>query len=234
MLESGSLPQPQWLNLGRRSERIYSLEWLRLASESVDLQRLQGLELGFDPAQSVEFVIRFNKADWTLTEVAERLTAVDDLWALCGSAVDPHGTMVPSLNVRRISAGSPLDVFVWVGEQWGALGTGAVAALLIYVLKNPERVSEAIPRMVAGWREQWARADEAKIAQVTARKNREAFQRDADEILARLDGGPTATALSGRGTSNLELIAPDSPRIELSSEPDQSSSTDGDPELQNG
>ncbi|MBD8103862.1 MULTISPECIES: hypothetical protein [Plantibacter] len=209
MIEAGSLPEPQWLNLGRRLERIYSLEWLRLASESVDLQRLQGLELGFDPAHSVEFVLRFAKPDWTLPEIADRLAAIDDLWIVCAAALDREEGHVPSLNVRRLSAGSPLDVFVWVGEQWGALGTGAVAALLLYVLKNPEKVSEAIPRMVAGWREQWARADDARIAQITARENRRAFERDAGQILRRMNSRPTGSALSGLGTSNLELTSPD-------------------------
>jgi len=40
MIDRGTLPEPNWMQVGSRVERIYSLEWLALASESVYLTRL--------------------------------------------------------------------------------------------------------------------------------------------------------------------------------------------------
>ncbi|MGK9147187.1 hypothetical protein KXS11_06125 [Plantibacter flavus] len=207
MIETGTLPTPQWMTLGHRIERIYSIEWLRLAGEAIDVQRLAGLELGFESNESVQFVVRFNRAEWSLSDVASTLTGVNELWALCGSTLDPEAGPLPELNVRRLSAGSPMDLYAWVQAGWGALGTGVVAALFTYVIKNPDKVAEALPRMVAGWREQWTRADEARIAQLMARSRRKTFEEQARSVI-ELFPTVTATSLSGDGTSNLDLAAP--------------------------
>jgi hypothetical protein len=56
MIEIGTLPAPQWL--GRRRERVYSLEWLLLASEQLNARRLPGLESEPRQDQFVQFVLR--------------------------------------------------------------------------------------------------------------------------------------------------------------------------------
>jgi hypothetical protein len=58
MIEIGTLPAPRWINLGRRRERVYSLEWLLLASEQLNARRLPGLESEPRQDQFVQFVLR--------------------------------------------------------------------------------------------------------------------------------------------------------------------------------
>jgi hypothetical protein len=211
MIEIGTLPDPQWMTVGTRVERIYSLEWLVLASEQLNVRRLSGLEFEIAPKNTVQFALRFERTNWALSDVTKKLVALGDLWNLCAITLGPNDeTLPPSLHVRRLSAGSPLDLLAWVPENWPGLagvgGVGGVVALFIYVLKNPEKVASAIPRSIAAWREGWASADEAAIHQASARINRKRFELESARILNELDAVPSDTALSGKGTSRLEIL----------------------------
>jgi hypothetical protein len=116
----------------------------------------------------------------------------------------------PELHIRKLSAGSPLDLLAWVDQDWqGLLGAGGLVGLFLYVLKNPDKVAGAIPRAVAAWREEWALADEAAIHRALARIDRKRFKIEAKRLLSELDDVPSDTALSGRGASRLELVATD-------------------------
>lgn len=205
MIEIGTLPQPQWMTLGTRVERIYSLEWLVLASEQLNVARLSGLEFEIAPEDTVRFALRFERANWTLADVTRKLVAIDALWNLCAATLGTGDeTHLPPLHVRRLSAGSPLDLLAWVS---GGAGLGGAVALFVFVLKNPDMIAGAIPRSIAGWREGWAVADEAKVHQLTARVQRKRFEIEAARILVELDAVPSATALSGPGTGRLENVA---------------------------
>ncbi|WP_161886508.1 hypothetical protein [Marisediminicola antarctica] len=96
-----------------------------------------------------------------------------------------------------MSAGSPLDLLAIV-EQYGngLLGVGGTAALLIYVLKNPDNLAGAIPRAIAAWRGGWADADDARPRQLVARSARKRFEAEAGDILRAIDAKPSQTALS--------------------------------------
>jgi hypothetical protein len=194
------------MTLGTRVERIYSLEWLVLASEQLNVIRLSGLEFEIAPENTIQFALRFERANWTLAEITRKLVAIDALWNLCaatlGTGDEAH---LPSLHVRRLSAGSPLDLLAWVSQH--GVGVGGAAALFIYVLKNPDKVVGALPRSIAAWREGWADADDAAIHRLTARINRKRFESDAARILEDLDAVPSDTALSGPGTGKLEILA---------------------------
>jgi hypothetical protein len=211
MIEIGTLPEPQWITFGSRVERIYSLEWLMLAREQLNSRRLTGLEHAFDPTAMVQFVLRFERADWTLEEITQKLVALNELWKLCARTLSSDDDVAtPTLNVRRLSAGSPLDLLAWVSQNWGGIvGTGGLASLFIYVIRNPEKVADAIPRALAAWREQWARADDAAVRQLDARLKRRQFESDAAELLKKIGAVPSDSALSGDGTTRFEISAPD-------------------------
>jgi hypothetical protein len=219
MIESGRLPEPQWMSLGSRFERVYSIEWLLLASEQVNLLRLPGLEHLLGPEEGIQFALRFDQAEWTVDEISSRLSQVDALWRLCVDVVNPDKDMLaPELTVRRLSAGSPLDFFAWVGDFAGDAAVPAAAAtVMIYILRHPEELASAIPRAIASWRENWARADRARIEQVTARADRKLFELNAAALLGQIGETPSVTALNGPQTSNLELV--DLKAIEAESNP---------------
>ncbi|KGJ72232.1 hypothetical protein GY21_16745 [Cryobacterium roopkundense] len=209
MIESGTLPEPQWITFGSRVERVYSLEWLLLASEQLNQRRLPGMEDTFDSQNMVHLAVRFEHSDWTLDEISQKLVALNDLWKLCAATINPDQTVgLPGLTVRRLSAGSPLDLLASISLNWnGVLGTGGLAAMFIYLVRNPTKVAEAIPRAVTAWRENWAKADEAKVHQLTAKIDRKDFEQKAKICLNKIDSVPSVTALSGTGTSRLELLA---------------------------
>jgi hypothetical protein len=211
MIENGTLPEPQWITSGSKVERVYSLEWLMLAGEQLNLRRLPGLEYLFGSGRMVHFAVRFERTDWTLDEVSRKLNALVGLWSLCARTLSPDDVAdVPALNVRRLSAGSPLDLLAWADHDWGGLlGTGGVAALFIYIVKNPTKIAEAIPRVITSWRENWAKADDAAVNRLKAKINRKQFEKDAKRLLKDLDAVPSDTALSGAGTSRLELLSLD-------------------------
>lgn len=209
MIKSGALPEPQWMTLGSSVERIYSLEWLVLANEKVNVRRLSGLEYEIAPPNSVQFAIRFERTNWTLADVTRKLAALEALWNLCARSLSTDDELpTPEMHVRRLSAGSPLDLLAWVGEDWrGIAGAGGLVGLFIYILKSPDKVAGAIPRAVAAWREEWALADEAALHRASARIDLKRFDAEATRLLGELDAVPSDTALSGNGTSRLELVA---------------------------
>ena len=145
MIETGNLPEPQRITFGSRVERVYSLEWLLLAGEQLNLRRLPGLEDTFDTQKTVHLAVRFEHPEWTLEEISKKLTALNDLWRICAVTFNPDASdVVPSLTVRRLSAGSPLDLLASIDLNGnGILGTGGVAAMFIYLVRNPTKV---------GWR----------------------------------------------------------------------------------
>lgn len=208
MVESGTLPSPQWMNLGNRRERVYSLEWLLLASEQLNARRLPGLESELKQDQFVQFALRFEQTDWSVGEVARKLDAINDLWELCARTfASESGEVAPSLKVRRLSAGSPLDLLAIIQQYGnGLLGAGGVAALFMYVLKNPDKVTGAIPRAIAAWRGEWANADDARVRQLIARMDRKNFEAEARKLLKEVNARPSQTALSGDDTRSLETI----------------------------
>ena len=71
MIAIGTLPQPQWMTLGSRVERVYSLEWLVLAREQLNLLVLPGLEFEIAPENTVQFALRFDQT----TPVQRRASA---------------------------------------------------------------------------------------------------------------------------------------------------------------
>jgi len=199
--------------LGSRVERIYSLEWLLLASDNVNDLRLSGMEYLIRPTEKVQFAIRFKKELWTVDEVSDKLGAINDLWELCARTLEPNETAAPTLQVEKLSAGSPLDLFAWASQNWGGLiGTGGVASVLVFLLKHPAKVTEAIPRALAGWHEQWARAHRAEIAHLEAKADRDKFNDSAAKILKSIGAAPSDSAISGDRTMRLEIIPlPQSP-----------------------
>jgi hypothetical protein len=211
MIDSGTLPQPQWMSLGNRRERVYSLEWLMLASDQLNARRLPGLESELLQEDNLQFALRFEQDNWGVGEVARKLEAIDALWELCAETFAAEtGEVAPPLKVRRLSAGSPLDLLAVV-EQYGEglLGVGGVAALFVYVLKNPDKVTGAIPRAIAAWRTGWANADEARIRQLVARADRKQFEAEASRLLKLIDSKPSKTALSGLDARSLEAVDDD-------------------------
>ena len=89
------------MTLGAKVERIYSLEWLVLASEQLNIRRLSGLEFEIAPEDAVQFVLRFESNKWTLSEVTIKLVALEELWNLCAVALGPDDeTLPPPLHVR--------------------------------------------------------------------------------------------------------------------------------------
>lgn len=211
-IEIGLLPEPQWMSLGSRIERVYSLEWLILANEQINLQRLPGMESELDSSEAVQFALRFDQEMWTLEQLAQKFGALNSLWNACVEMLDTDGTAgAAPLNVRRISAGSPLDILAWVSQNWtGLLGAGGIATVFTFVLKHPSKVSEAIPRAIAGWWDQWGKVHDARVAHLESKVRRRQFELKAGELLRELDAVPTDLSLNGTGTSRLELIAPPS------------------------
>jgi hypothetical protein len=137
MIEIGTLPAPQWL--GRRREWVYSLEWLLLASEQLNARRLPGLESEPRQDQFVQFVLRFEQTDWGVDEVAQKLHAINNLWELCARTfVSESGEVAPPLKVRRLSAGSPLDLLGTRSSSPGsATSDRAASRRQVAVLADP-------------------------------------------------------------------------------------------------
>lgn len=211
MIDAGTLPEPGWMNLGKRDERVYSLEWLVLANQQLNGRRLSGLELHLPTAETVQLALRFDQRSWTLSEVVKKLAALEELWDLCAETVADGDELVPRIQVRRLAAGSPLDLLAWISANAGNPGTltiGAAATLFIYTLKNPDKVGEAIPRLVAAWHKSWAAADRAAIERRLARVDRRKFESEASRITHEIDAIPSSTALTGNDTTQLESVRP--------------------------
>lgn len=155
--------------------------------------------------------------------MTRKLVALEALWNLCAQTLSASDDVSPpSMNIRRLSAGSPLDLLAWASENWpGLAGAGGLVSLFIYVIKSPDKVAGAIPRFISSWRDGWADADDAAVRRVTSRANRERFEREAARHLEELSVRPSETALSGPGTRRLELenVDDDARSIETPSEP---------------
>lgn len=209
MIAAGTLPEPQWLNLGRRDERIYSLEWLALATEHLNQRRLDGLEIDhwIRPVDGLQIAVRIDRRKWSARDAGLTILALSSLWDACIRAVEPDASGdLPSLTVRRMSAGSPLDLLAWVHVGAGVVGAGGAASLFMYILKHPERVSSAIPRLVAGWRQGWAEASDAKLRLLQSRENVRRFVDEAQPALAELGSHPRQITIDGEATGNLESL----------------------------
>lgn len=204
MIAAGTLPEPQWLNLGRRDERIYSLEWLALATEHLNERRLNGLEIDhwIRPVDGLQIAVRINRPEWSARDAGLTILALSSLWDACIRAVEPDASDdLPSLAVRRMSAGSPLDLLAWVhvgAGVVGADGADGAASLFMCVLKHPERVSSAIPRLVAGWRQGWAEASDAKLRLLQSRQNVARFLEEAQPAVSELGSHPRHITIDGQ------------------------------------
>ncbi len=80
----------------------------------------------------------------------------------------------------------------------------------MYVLKHPERVSSAIPRLVAGWRQGWAEASDAKLRLLQSRQNVNRFTEEAQHALTELGSHPRQITIDGEATGNLEILGAES------------------------
>jgi hypothetical protein len=224
MIDRGTLPEPNWMQVGSRVERIYSLEWLALASESINLRRLPGLDDNFIvPPDGVQVSIRFDRTSWDAAEIVRILRGLDALWVACIRAWEPdtHPEAVPSLVIRRMSAGSPFDVLA-LAKDLGplVLGVGGAASLLRYVMKHPESVADALPRMLAAWHAGWVQVDDAKMSRMQSRANLERFVADVEAATRDIGQLPADLNVSGPDIANLESIAPASP-VGTSDTPDE-------------
>jgi len=215
MIELETLPEPQWMSLGRKVERVYTQEWLLLAMEALRDRRLLNSDLKspFVPEGYKQFAIRFNSSDWTLEEIVATLDATNHLWRLCNAAVGVDTDDVGPLRVRRLSAGSPMDILVTIREFAAAAGgPAAAAAFFIWVLKNPEKVAGALPRAIAEWREQWARVTRAGTDQRRARLERERFEEDTKVALESMKNTPSVTGLATNDPVSLTIQFDDESR----------------------
>ena len=112
MIDRGTLPEPDWIRAGTHTKRIYSLEWLALASERVNALRLPGFDRDLIvPPDGVQISLRCGRTTWDASEVVRIITGLEDLWAACVRALDPEvrAERIPNLTIRRPPAGSPLD-----------------------------------------------------------------------------------------------------------------------------
>jgi len=212
MIDRGTLPEPDWIRAGTQTERIYSLEWLALASERVNALRLPGFDRDLIvPPDGVQISLRFDRTTWNASEVVRIITGLDGLWAACVRALDPEVQTddIPSLTIRRMSAGSPFDLLAWARDIGGlAIGVGGAASLLRFILKHPDSIPEAIPRMMAAWIAGWAKVDSAKLERLQSRQNLTRFVAEAESARQRLGQVPDDVNVSGQEISNLESIAP--------------------------
>jgi hypothetical protein len=232
MIDRGTLPEPNWMQVGSRVERIYSLEWLALASESVNLRRLPGFDDNFIvPPDGVQVSIRFDRTSWDAAEIVRILSGLDALWVACIRAWEPdiHPEAVPSLVIRRMSAGSPFDVLAWAKDLGPVvLGVGGAASLLRYVMKHPESIADALPRVLAAWHAGWGRVDEAKMSRIQSRANLERFVAEVEAATRDIGQLPADLNVSGPGMANLESIAPAS-EVGASGTPDELAPGRSDP-----
>jgi hypothetical protein len=208
MIEQQTLPQPQWMALGKRVERVYTQEWLLLAMDALRERHLfdSQLKSPFVPRGYEQFAIRYPSSEWTLEEIVSTLAATNRLWQLCNSAVGGDNDELRQLPVRRLSAGSPMDILVTIQSVAHSIGgPGAAAALLIWVLKNPEKVVSAVPRAVAEWREQWTRVTRAGTNRQRAKLERTQFETEAAHALKEMKGAPTVTGLATNDPKPLAL-----------------------------
>lgn len=98
------------------------------------------------------------------------------------------------------------DVLAWVIGP--GLPIGGAAALLLFIIKNPEKLARTIPRVIAAWRNEWAKVDESKLHQLEARAALLDFEDKAANALGDLETIPSGNALSGPGTYKLEILGP--------------------------
>lgn len=212
MIDRGTLPEPDWIRAGTQTERIYSLEWLALASERVNALRLPGFDRDLIvPPDGVQISLRFDRTSWDAAEVVRIISGLENLWAACVRALDPEvrAEDIASLTIRRMSAGSPFDLLAWAHDIGGlALGVGGAASLLRFILKHPDSITEALPRMTAAWIKGWAHVDDAKVQRMQSRDNLKRFVAEAETARQQIGQVPDDINISGHGMANLESNAP--------------------------
>jgi hypothetical protein len=112
----------------------------------------------------------------------------------------------------------------------------ATAGLFLYVLKNPDRLSGALPKFIAEWHEQWARVTRAKTDRLRAKKEAYEFEVDAQADLEGMTVLPSATEFASHDSRPLELPSQEDERprrMFLTSEgPDTSADASGRPALE--
>jgi hypothetical protein len=210
MIETETLPEPQWVSVGTRVERAYTQEWLLLALNQLrdrQLPGFRGLRSPFVPEGSLQFALRFDSEHWTLSEILQTLSATDALWRLCNIAAGSTGDGIPPFNVRRLSAGSPMDLLGTVQAVAGGLGLPTGAAVFVWAVKNAGNIGGAIPKFLAEWREQSARADRGKIDQLRAKLELAEFAEEAEERLADMKRLPSITDPVAHDPVALELVS---------------------------
>ncbi|WP_137755282.1 hypothetical protein [Agrococcus sp. SGAir0287] len=208
MIDLGTLPEPQWMTLGRRIERVYSQEWVLLALDQLAERRLPGFERlrsPFVPPGVTQFVVRFDSGAWTLEELVSTLTATQRLWHLCNDAVGVPDADREPIVVQRLQAGSPLDLLIAVSNAAGLSTPPAAVALLIWILKNPDKVSGILPNFIAGWHEGWARVHKGKLERLQAKVD---FDDEVRSIRADMKSTPIATEFAERDEESLALEPP--------------------------
>ncbi len=103
------------------------------------------------PVDGLQIAVRIDRPEWSARDAGLTILALSSLWDACVRAVEPDASddlafsRGPS-DVRRL----PLDLLAGctLAQAWPV--AGGAASLFMYVLRHPERVSSAIPRLVAG------------------------------------------------------------------------------------
>lgn len=211
MIELGTLPEPQWMTLGRRVERVYSQEWVLLALDQLEERQLPGFERlssPFVPRGTTQFVVRFDSGTWTLQELVSTLSATQRLWDICNDAFDASPEERQPIVVQRLQAGSPLDLLITVANAAGLTTPPAVAALLAWILKNPDKVSGIIPSFLAGWHEGWARVDKGKLERAKTKAALAEFDEQVRSARDEMKSPPAVTDFARRNEDPLALEAP--------------------------
>lgn len=225
LIDSGYLPQPQLMSMGRRIERVYSQEWVALAEEAENSQRLDGLESWHPPEGVSQFVIRLDQTVWKLPDAVERLDAIDRLWHACMAALGVEQSEVPVLDVRRLSAGSPLDVLVWVA---GLPVTGVAIWLMRTAINSPEKLVGIIPRSVAGWHSSKADENDAKSRRIESEQRLKAIRAAAQEIVGSNETS-VHMVVSGPTLERAEIEAQEL-QLEIEANPEHDSGVEPDAE----
>jgi hypothetical protein len=201
-VDSGALPRPQLMSMGRRTERVYSQEWVVLADDAENTNRLEGLESWLPPDDVSQFAIRIDQTGWTLPDAIKRLNAINNLWHACMAALEVDPSEVPELDVRRVSAGSPLDLLLWIG------GPASVGVWLMRTaINSPEKLVGLIPRTIAGWHNSKADAADAKSRRVISEQHLEAIRAAARGVVGGSEDTPVRAVISGPAVQRAEIEA---------------------------
>jgi hypothetical protein len=163
---------------------------------------------------------------WPLGQAGIFLEELDDAWVAAkrladvarpGGAPDAptqlkHGSRSPSpqlLVVDQLILASPLDLTLAL--QGGLTGAAIYSLhLLARIARKPDDVGRWLPRLVRGWHEEWAEADEARALRrqrsVEVRADRvQVAAKRLDTALDQVQGRPQDAEVIGSGSEPEEI-----------------------------